>query len=285
MRGVLNIVGDPFAMVRDTPPSEWDLDAMYRACHAPIEAEQHVVIVVPEYHEDSYIARVTNPSREAVADDLKAHGIACSFMTPPPDSHVDRMRQRATHQALKHGATHMLWWDLDIECMNPTTVRAMMVTGHDVVAGACPFKNMSGRVVCNVRPEDEMRFRAKSGTVDLPGGCIEVHDAGTGFMMVTRKTLLSMMQHYNELVYLSRGEGDRDEPLWALWDASLVGAECETWTETLASRGFDTEDYYFCRLWQAMGGKVHIFVPATFRHWGLHPFEGSFVKQWGLEQR
>lgn len=271
-----------FDMVRVLEPKHWNLGAMYRACHEPLETKEHVVVIVPEYHEDSAILQKTRPSREAVAQDLEEHGISCSIITPPTESHVDRMRQRATHLALKMGATHILWWDADIECLTPTCVRAMLSTGHDVVAGACPFKAHGGHVVCNVRDEDERVLRGGKGTLNLERGCLEVYDAGTGFMLIKRELILALMQANPELCYLSRGRGDKGEPLWAIWDASLVGSNAESWADTVASRCFETEDWFFCRLVQDMGKKVHIFIPAKFKHWGLHGYEGSFEHQWGL---
>jgi len=272
-------------LVRELPPPQWDLDAMYRAAAWPRMGDaRRVVIVVPVYREQEEILRKTRPSRDAVAEDLERHGIECIIMHPPGDSHVDRMRQRATHAALKMGATHVLWWDADIEAINPTCVRAMLGTDHDVVAGACPFKDDSGRVVCNLYADTEESLRMDGARIDFERGCVEVQDAGTGFMLVSRDALLRMMHRHHGRLFLSRGKGDEGEPLWAIWDASLTGREGGDWRETVASRGFQTEDYFFCRLWQLMGGAVYVFVPATFRHWGLHGYEASFVDQWGLSE-
>jgi hypothetical protein len=270
-----------FDAVRLLPPATWDLYRTYRACHPPIAGE-HVVIVVPVYHEPEAILRKTRPSREAVKALLEEAGVMCTIFEMPGDSHVDRMRQRATHQALRAGATRLLWWDADLEARDPSCVLTMLRSGHDVVAGACPFKDTSGKVVCNIREQDERVFRGEPGTVDLVDGMLEVQDAGTGFMMVSRAALLRMFQAYPERCHLSRSIGDRGEPLWAIWDAAVLGAETGSWAEMLASRVFATEDYHFCRLWQQLGGKVYVHVPSTFRHYGLHGFEGSFEAQWGL---
>lgn len=272
-----------FDMVRLLPPERWNLDGVYKAAHEPVATEQHVVILVPQYQEQADVLRKTNPSREAAAADLEAHGITCSIVTPPSESHVDRMRQRATHLALKMGATHILWWDADIECLNPTAVRAMLQTGHDVVAGACPYRAPGGKVVCNLHDETAEALAAGRG-LTLERGCVEVLHAGTGFMLISRKALLSLMQAHPELCYPSRGAGDKGEPLWALWDASVVGWQGGSWAEEFATRSFETEDWFFCRQWQDHGGKVYVFVPATFRHWGLHGYEASFESQWGLQR-
>lgn len=275
-----------FDIVRRLEPKHWDLDNMYRAASWPLMTERkRVVILVPRYHEDSYVLEVTDEGREAVRADLEAHGIECIILRPPQDSHVDRMRQRAVSLAMKHGPTHILWWDCDIEVTDPTCVRQMIATGHDVVAGACPYRDDTGRVVCNVYPETERVLNGEGGSLELRGGCLEVRDAGTGFMLVSRECLLKMMQAYSDLCHLSRGEDDKFEPMWALWDANLVGREYPgDWPRTLMSRELESEDWYFCRLWQELGGKVYIHVPSKFRHWGLHPYTGSFESQWGMKR-
>jgi len=272
-----------FDIVRRLRPEHWHVDAMYAAYEPPPERGERIIIVVPRYHEDSAIVEATDPSREAVLEDLHAHGIEAIVVKPPGESHVDRMRQRATHLALKMGATRLLWWDADIRCLTPECVRAMLASGHDVVAGACPFRDGTGRVVCNLLPETEVALRERQGELSLDGGCIEVMHAGTGFMMVSRKALTSLMEAYPDRLHLSRGKGDEGEPLWALWDANMVGAEYpDDWAKTVRSRAFETEDWFFCRLWQEQGGKVYVYVPARFTHIGTHEYEGSFEQQWGL---
>lgn len=274
-----------YDVVRVLRPEHWELARMYDAAAWPPRRTAHrVVVVVPVYREQEEILRMTRPSRDAVQADLEGHGVECLIVEIPGDSHVDRMRMRATHQALKMGATHMLFWDADIECMNPTTVRAMLTTGKGAVAGACPYKDLTGRVVANLHRDTELALKA-GGQVSLEGGCIEARDVGTGFLLVSRAVLLTMFEAYPDRCFLSRGAGDKYEPLWALWDAGLVGEEHpDNWTRTLWSRSFDTEDFFFCRLWQELGGRVYIFVPAQFRHWGLFGYAASFEGQYGMRR-
>ncbi len=254
-----------WAMLRDVPPEEWDLAAMYDAARgAPVSTVTLPAIVVPSYRESENIAQVCRASRNAMRADLGQHGIASAVMPIAGDSLICRMRQRAVHMFLMSQGTHMLFIDADIECVTPDCLRAMLATGHDVIAGACPFKDGSGRTVHNLWDDeppvlDEQR-------------CVEVRDAGTGFLLISRRALLALMQAHPELLHWSMSmDRDRGAPLWALFDTGIVDGV------------YQSEDYLFCHYWQSHGGSVYVYAPARFRHWGEHGFEASFLDQHGLK--
>ncbi len=262
---------DPWSLLRTQ--SVWtveELTAMYDAYRGePVSATPCVHMIVPSYREGHDIAKLTERSRVAIIEDLNAHGIDACRSDIDGDSLVQRMRQRAMHLFLKGTATHLLWTDLDIEARDPTCVRAMLRSGHDIVGGACPFKSIEPKVVCNFLPT--MAQQLDVPKLDLPGGCLEVHDVGTGFQLVSRAAILKLMAAHPELLHWSRSASDYNEPLFALYDTGVVDG-C-----------YESEDFLFCRYWQRLGGKVYVFVPATFRHYGTHGFEASLMDQLGLE--
>ncbi len=260
---------DPWAMLH-RPPATWDVGAMYDAQRgAPVSATPMVQMVVPSYREGIDIQQKTEPARAAIQADLAAHGIDSCRASVHGDSLVARMRQRAVNQFLKSSATHLLWCDLDIEPLDPTCARRMLATGYDVIAGACPFKSFDRRVVCNLLPGAAEAMEA-AGKLDAPKGCLEVQDAGTGFMLVSRKAIVALMEAHPELLHWSRGKADVGEPLWAIYDTGVIDGV------------YQSEDYMFCHLWRQMGGKVYVHLPSTFRHYGTHGFEGSILEQLGL---
>lgn len=261
-----------FDAVRVLRPEHWNVPAMYRACRPWIEEYRrapHVMIVTPLYGEPAGVLVHTDPGRHAVMQDLEAHGVQASLVYHPGESLVSRMRQRAVHAFLKSDATHLLFWDADIECLTPECVRGMIASGNLIVAGACPFKNLSGQVVCNLRADVLAKMQTEQ-TLDVVRGCIPMRDVGSGFMLIDRAALEGMMQEYPDRLHLSQSPGDYGEPLWALFDTGIVDGV------------YLSEDYMFCRLWQQLGWDVYCYVGAAFRHWGLHGFEGSFAEQWGL---
>jgi hypothetical protein len=262
---------DPWAVLRG--PGPWDVAAVYDAERGgPVSEVPVVAICLPKYRESGHVAEVVNDSLSRIEDDLHDHGIATGRIRITGDSLIQRGRMRLAHRFLKSPATHMLFCDGDIEAVDPGCVRKMLATGYDVVAGACPFKNSSGAVVCNLWPQTHSSL-TDGAQVSFPHGCIEVMDAGTGFMLISREALFRMMQAHPELLHWSRDAGDWGEPLWALFDTGIVDGV------------YQSEDFMFCRLWQGMGEKVYVYVPATFRHWGEHGYEGSFEQQYGLVAR
>ena len=263
------VLPDPWKTLRSPPP--WDLEAMYQERRgAPVSKIPLVCIAVPTYRETERVAKAARVSRNAVREDLARHGIDSFVLHLDGDSLICRMRQRACHMFLSSSATHLLFWDGDIECMTPDCIRKMVETRHDVVAGAVPFKDNTGRTVHNLWPEDYERMRAGERFA-LDQGCIEVRDAGTGVMLISRRALIELQKAHPELLHWSVGAGaDHGAPLWALFDTGVVDGV------------YQSEDFMFCHRWQQLGQRVYVYIPGRFRHWGETGFEGSFTEQYGL---
>ncbi len=248
-------------------PKDWELESFYtRSRGGPVTASPSVAIVVPGYRELDAEARPGRAARAAVREDMARHGIESRVANIEGDSLVCRMRQRACHLFLCSPATHMLFLDADIEARDPDCIRQMLATGHDVIAGACPFKDRSGRTVHNRFPEDD----GKPVEFD-EHGCVEVQDAGTGCMLISRRALITMQKAHPELLHMSMSHAnDRGAPLWALFDTRVVdGIYC-------------SEDYFFCHLWQQLGGSVYVYPKARFRHWGIYGYDATFEGQYGI---
>ncbi len=255
-------VREPWAPVHKPPP--WDVEAMYREFrNGPVSAQPYVMLATPAY----------NPPplefiniREHVARDLQTHAIACTTITSPGDSLVMRGRHALMAEFLKSDCTHLLFWDVDIEPKDPSIVRQMLATGHDIVGGACPFRSEGGGVVCNIRQVDKDRQRIDTDDFQ----CVEVSEVGTGFLLMSRKAIVKMCEAYPELQYFSDTPNSYGEPMWSLFDTVIV------------DRRFLSEDYFFCKLWRELGGTVHVYVPFEARHWGRKGFEASFIAAMGM---
>ncbi len=259
------VFGSHWHLITQLRPEHRAIEQAYDVARGgkPVSSTPSVLITTPAYG-----ATLTLPYQIAVnreVEDLRSHGIGVATLQTPGDSLISRGRNRLVHQFLKSDATHMLWWDSDIAPKRPGYVREMLATGHDIVAGAYPFKNGTGHVVCNLWPEDY------TGNLEVRGGCLNVRDAGTGFMLVSRASVLAMMRQYPDRMYLSSAGENRGEPEWTLYNGEVVDRE------------YLSEDYLMCHLWQDMGGIVCVYIEAEFRHWGMHGFEGSLKKQYGLE--
>lgn len=234
------------------------INAAMAALQSPASAQPHVMLATPAY----------NPPcleflhmRDLIVNDLIAHALGATVITSPGDSLVMRGRHYLVAEFLKSDCTHLLFWDVDIEPLDPTVVRQMLATGHDIIGGACPFRGETGGVVCNVHQRDKDR-----GLVDTDEtGSIDVAEVGTGFLLMSRKAIVRMCEAHPELLYFADLQSVHGEPMWALFDTSLV------------NRRFLSEDYFFCKLWRDLGEKVYVYVPFQARHWGRKGYEASIM--------
>ncbi len=262
---------DPWAILRTGEPVDAAAIAkMYDDARGePVSETLRVHTAIPFYRESWRVGQAVMRSIEAIENDLAQHGISYDRTCIEGDSLICRMRQRVCHSFLMSPATHLLLCDGDIEALDPTCVRKMLMSGHDVVAGAAPFKDKTGRVVCNIWPGT---FDKDGEQLALKHGCLDVMDVGTGFVLVSRAALIKLMAAHPELLHWSRAIEDRGSPLWALFDTGIH------------DQAYQSEDYMFCRRWQDLGGRVYVYVPATFRHWGEYGYEASFSGAFGLQR-
>lgn len=241
----------------------------------PVSAKPHVFIAMPAYVTPEMAVRV---SAQRICDDLEANGYTASLFETPGDSLVTRGRHCLMHEFLRSSATHMLQWDADIECLDPTAVRRMVETGLDVVGGAYPWRDGSGRVVANPMLTDEER-RAGGGSVvvDPQTKTLPVAEVGTGFLLTSRKMIVDLMARHPELMYEADLEPYVGHPMWALFDAHIE-------MRSHGRRRYASEDWRFCQLARAGGYGVHVYYPPVFRHWGKTPHQGHILKAWGLNR-
>lgn len=241
------------------------IEAAYLAARngEQVSAKPFVCMLTPAYTAPEVPMLAT---RDMVAIDLDDHGIPSIRITSEGDSLVTRGRHTLMHQFLMTPATHLLFWDADIECLDRTSVRKMLETRHDVIGGAYPFRNGSGGVVCNGLAEQEEAFVDKDG-------CIEVGEIGTGFLLVSRLAIVAMCERYHaETFYRADLMDSKGEPRWALFDVGIRNGR------------YLSEDYVFCHRWRDMGGKVYVYTPPIFRHWGKHGHEGHILTAWGARR-
>lgn len=224
----------------------------------PVDETPHVVIATPAY---SAPVLAFLESRHRVVQDLAEHGIKVTLLMSGGDSLVTRGRHALCHQFLQTTGTHLLFWDADIECIDPATVRHMLAAGKEVVGGAYPFRDGSGAVVANALPESK-----SAGIYVDETGCARVREVGTGFMLIERKGLVRLMAKHPETLYFADTTSFRGQPMWALFDVAIE------------ERRYLSEDWLFCR----RHGDVYVYVPAEFRHYGMHGHSGHIMTAWGM---
>lgn len=220
---------------------------------------------------------------------LITHNIFFKVKTVGNESLITRARNNLVAEFMGDKRfTHLLFIDADLK-FDPELVIHMLDMNENVVAGCYVKKgfewdNVKEFCYSNKRlPEaEEMpnilaswnlnvwhnKIADGKEQTEVKGGFVRVLDAPTGFMMISQSTFDIMKKHYPQTF-----ECDNDT---YINEFSL--GNFHTFFDTMIcpdSKRYLSEDYAFCRKWQAVGGKVWLNFTSAFTHYGTHGFEGN----------
>ena len=183
----------------------------------------------------------------------REENIALRIQTLGQESLVTRARNNLVAKGMANPtATHLMFIDADIG-FETLDVYKLIASDKDVIGGLYPKKNYPVQYVINTIPGEEQQ----------ESGIQEVHDIGTGFLLIKRHVIEMMFQRYTDLKYKNSLNLDtKFEPfMYALFD---------TWL--LPDGNYLSEDYTFCKRWKDMGGKIFAHNDVRLRHSGYHTF-------------
>jgi hypothetical protein len=170
---------------------------------------------------------------------------------PGGDSLVTRARNLLTNEFLKSPCTHLLWIDADLG-WEPAAIWRLLDSGKDIVAGVYPKKCLP--------ISWPMNFFTQGQNEPLPTcpetGFIRVKDAPTGFMLVRRHVIETLIERHPEWACRFSG-GDNPVHGYALWEAF-----------TDEDGMYLSEDFGFCRRAQAEGFEVWVDPTVKLSHTG-----------------
>lgn len=218
---------------------------------------------------------------------FNGHKIPLAFGTIANESLVTRARNVLLAYFLSSDYTHLLFIDADIE-FQVDDILKLYVHDKDVVVGAYPKKGVNWNHIKEGILNDPSRQHTaqqigalgsdyalnfkftnkEQKTVGVENGLIKLHDAGTGFMMIKRETILKMIEHYPELKYnndVQMGGVDLKDNFYALFDTMIDPID----------RRYLSEDYTFCRRLQDMGGDIWLDPSISLNHYGSFCFQGN----------
>jgi 2-polyprenyl-3-methyl-5-hydroxy-6-metoxy-1,4-benzoquinol methylase len=200
------------------------------------------------------------------------HDWTASFLTH--ESLVQRARNVMVAEFLKNtAATHLLFIDADI-IFEPEDVLKLIEAGKPLVAGAYAKKSIDRERL--VRAAERGHADPMAAATDFAigittptvtmdaSGCIEVQRLATGFMLIERDVIVTMIKSYPGWQYKSDHEHSMGEPLWAVFDCAIVDGS------------YQSEDWLFCHRWMQMGGKCHLRLDIELGHVGSHTFRGDW---------
>lgn len=174
--------------------------------------------------------------------------------------------------------SHFLFIDSDI-AFEPDQVFRLLESGHEVVGGVYPIKWLDwqriGGAVRSGHPDPEPV--SLHYAVEFDGQEIKAQDGfararyvATGFLMLRRAALERMRDRYPELkINVPHVAGlPRSDNHYAFFD-TMVDPE---------TRNYLSEDYAFCRRWQAAGGEIWVDLRSKLTHVGSNAFRGDLTQ-------
>lgn len=211
-------------------------------------------------------------------------GLPVSVYTLAGESLIPRARNRCVAVFLDNPDwTHLVWIDADIG-FRPEAFLRLLLSDRDIAAGIYPLKvdqwpadgvsqgmshrefvDSSARYTVNTGHPDDDVVR-----VDIEDdGFVQVREAPTGFMCIKRGVFERMKAAYPELNYVPDSIGeDVGRNSFSFYDTSIDPA----------TKRYLSEDYHFCRLWEAIGGTIHVDALSDLTHHGYKTYTGNFAE-------
>lgn len=207
------------------------------------------------------------------------------------ESLIQRARNYCCDEFMRSDCTHLMFIDADIgfDANDVIALLAVQISNpdiYDVITAAYPKKCISwekiklavDRGFADEDPTQLERFvgdyvfNPKAGVSEIPiNKPVEVMEAGTGFMMIPKKTFANFAKAYPEQFYkpdhVRTEHFDGSREICAFFDC-IIEPE---------SKRYLSEDYMFCQHVIKMGGKIWLCPWMKLSHTGSMVFGGSLA--------
>jgi hypothetical protein len=243
----------------------------------------NVLLAIPCY--DQLISEPTTMSLIKTAMYFRDHQIKFAVATVS-DSLINRARNTMVAKFLAHNQfTHLMFIDADL-AWEPESIVKLLWHNKDIITGAYPIKQIIWEQVekevkagtpVDKLAENATRFvvnavkdKKNNEKIVVSNGALEVFDAGTGFMLISRDAINRLIERYPELRY------DDDTNSLSEEEKKCTYAFFNSYIDEHLNR-FLSEDYGFCRYWQKIDGKVWVDPAITLTHWGRMKYTGTMM--------
>ena len=220
------------------------------------------------------------------------------------DSLVSRARNNLMAKALYDtDATHFMFIDSDIT-WEPVDIFKLILSEKELVGGVYPLKHYFWEkgVPIDMDPngstptpierwlskrknndhlmkactESEMiqhnllkyNINYQTNYLEIDNNLSEVKHLATGFMMIRRSLMETMMKAFPSTKYVddvSFLEGDQNKYAYALFDCGVEDGH------------YYSEDWMFCHRWKQLGGTIFMDVSIRLTHTGVEDYKGSYI--------
>lgn len=205
------------------------------------------------------------------------------------ESLIQRARNYIVDEFMRSNCSHLLFIDADIG-FNPKDALALLALQinepekYDIITGPYPKKTIAWEKVARAASQgfaDENPFALEQFTSDYVfnpvkgmtqfklNEPVEVSEAGTGFMLISRQALEKYRDAYPELSYkpdhVRTDQFDGSREITAFFDCIIDPT----------SKRYLSEDYFFCRKAREIGLRVWMCPWMQINHVGSYIFRGN----------
>jgi|TARA_B110000858_G_scaffold198242_1_gene263482 hypothetical protein len=185
-------------------------------------------------------------------------------------------------------ATHMMFIDADIN-FDAIDILHMLQHDKDIIIGAYPKKELDWASIKDasdkgldvgelkdcaanyaMNPDWDYNEETDTRKLHIEDGLVRLKDAATGFMLIKRSVIEKMVEAYPEMHFNNDLHFEEE---FAKWTYLFFDCMHEPTTKRYLS-----EDYAFCRRWQALGGEVWLDPLVKLDHVGHYTFNGNISK-------
>jgi hypothetical protein len=221
------------------------------------------------------------------------YGIQIRYYFLFNESLITRARNYCADEFMRSGDTHLMFIDADIGFNANDVIALLALQDHedpeneyDIIAGPYPKKCISWEKIKmavdkGFADEDPQNLEKYVGDyVFNPAGGkseillnepAEVLEAGTGFMMIRRRTFEKFQEAYPQQLYrpdhVRTEHFDGTREIMAFFDTPI----CPD------TKRYLSEDYMFCQWTRKAGMKVWLCPWIQLKHVGMYVFGGSLV--------
>lgn len=114
----------------------------------------------------------------------------------------------------------------------------------------------------------DYNFNYLDKQIHVKNNTIKVKHIATGFMMIKRHVIESMIKAFPSTKYTDDVNfltSDENKYAYALFDCSVE------------NRTYCSEDWVFCNRWRNMGGNIYLDVTISLTHTGLEDYKGLYM--------
>ena len=237
--------------------------------------KNHIMICTPVHSDVSihYMKACLDLQKECILNKIK---ITFQLMK---SSLVTQGRNLCASAFMNSDAEYMLFIDSDVEFTTRSVMR-LMKSPHEVSLIPYPIKQKTDakfRKDFETRPDDDINTMGHLFPIEIPNtkdirpvdGYIEVIKGPTGMMMIKKSVFEKLKEHYKELVIkqktLMNGELIDRPNYYNFFDTY--------WSPS--KKTYMGEDFYFCQLWRAIGGKIFALCDEEISHIGEYKYTGK----------